>query len=595
MGRSLVAFVIPAMLTGGACTVQVQGPRPSLTTLGETSQYTRTGRYDEAVRLCHDFARTYLGVECVELGRTGEDRPIVAVHISRGGGHPVIYFQAGIHAGEIEGKDAGFRFVHDLLDGKVVPGALDAVDVLFIPVVNPDGHERFGPNNRPNQRGPVEMGFRTNGARLNINRDFVKADTPEIQALLHAFTTYRPAVLLDLHTTDGAKFEHDISINIAPLAPRNDKLEVTAGELAAYTARRLTELGNLPLTFYPSFLKDDDPASGFAVGEPPPRFSQFYWAARSRIGMLVETHSWRTYRERAESTYRTLQAVFEDAKLHIGAWVAAEAAADRADAALGGTDVTLIWGNGPHKTELEFRGYAYQKVHSAISGGDWVVYDDHTPQIWNVPLYDEQIPKVTIAVPRAGYVIDGGFARQVAAVLARHGLRYRMVDGQPRVDVEVYRATKVTHLPSFEGRSPVALEGAWTAETRTLERGAIFVPIDQPGARLVLHLFEPSLPDSLVAWGSFNAVFERKEYMEPYVAEQLARDMLAADPSLQGKLDAAIAADPELARSPDRRLDWFYERSPLWDEQVNLLPIYRAAKPVATVVQAASGAATSAR
>jgi hypothetical protein len=83
--------------------------------------------------------------------------------------------------------------------------------------------------------------------------------------------------------------------------------------------------------------------------------------------------------------------------------------------------------------------------------------------------------------------------------------------------------------------------------------------------------------------------------MEPYVAEQLARDMLAADPSLQGKLDAAIAADPELARSPDRRLDWFYERSPLWDEQVNLLPIYRAAKPVATVVQAASGAATSAR
>jgi hypothetical protein len=128
----------------------------------------------------------------------------------------------------------------------------------------------------------------------------------------------------------------------------------------------------------------------------------------------------------------------------------------------------------------------------------------------------------------------------------------------------------------------VAVEGAWAAETRTLERGAIFVPIDQPSARLVIHLLEPALPDSLVQWGLFNAVFERKEYMEPYVAEQVARDMLAADPSLQGKLDAALAADPELAKSPARRLEWFYRRHSSWDERVNLLPIYRAAKNYAT-------------
>src|SRR5678816_1143012 len=99
-----------------------------------------------------------------------------------------MYIPAGIHAGEIEGKDAGFWFLRDLLDGKVAPGALDAVDVVFIPVVNPDGHERFGPNNRPNQRGPAEMGFRTNDARLNINRDYVKAETPEMAALLRAFS-----------------------------------------------------------------------------------------------------------------------------------------------------------------------------------------------------------------------------------------------------------------------------------------------------------------------------------------------------------------------------------------------------------------------
>src|SRR5687768_6850657 len=109
MSRLLVAFVVVA--AGAACAGS--RPRPVLTTTAESSKYIQTGRYDEAVRLCHDFARAYAGVACVELGRTGEDRPIVALHVRRGTGRPVIYLQAGIHAGEIEGKDAGFWFLRD--------------------------------------------------------------------------------------------------------------------------------------------------------------------------------------------------------------------------------------------------------------------------------------------------------------------------------------------------------------------------------------------------------------------------------------------------------------------------------------------------
>lgn len=571
MRRTLVALF--------AVTACARGPRPALVTTAETTQYVQTGRYDEAVRLCHDFARAYDHVRCDEIGQTGEGRPIFALHIGRGD-HPAIFIQAGIHAGEIEGKDAGFAFLRDLLDGKVAAGALDAVDVVFVPVVNPDGHERFGPNNRPNQRGPAEMGFRTNDARLNINRDYVKAETPEMAALLHAFNAFHPVVFVDLHTTDGAKFEHDISINMAPVAPRGDKLDAAAAALGRATRQRLTELGHLPVGFYPSFISNDDPSSGFAVVEAPPRFSHIYAGVRGRLGMLVETHSWRTYRERARSTYHTLQAIFETARQHAGEWAAAVAAAERADQQLGGSDLPLVWENGPHRTEIEFRGYAYHRTHSEISGRDWIVYDEKTPEIWRVPLFDQLVPKVTVHVPRAGYVIDGGFAQMIGAILARHGVRYTAVAGQPRAELSVFRATKVSYQPQFEGHTPATLEGAWAPETRTLERGAIFVPIDQPGARLVMHLLEPSLPDSLVQWGLLNGVFERKEYMESYVAEQVARDLLAADPKLQGEFDAALAADPELAKSPGRRLDWFYRKSPAWDERVNLLPIYRADQPL---------------
>jgi hypothetical protein len=551
--------------------------KPSLITTGESSQWRRTGRHEEAVRLCRDFARAYPGVGCEEIGRTGQDRTIVALRIARKSDLPVIYIQAGIHPGEIEGKDAGFWFLRDLLDGKVAPGVLDHVAVVFIPIVNPDGHERVSPNNRPNQRGPEEMGFRTNGARQNVNRDFMKADTPEMHAILSVLNRWDPVVFLDLHTTDGAKFEHDIAAIVAPVAPRGDELEETAAALSERIQVHLTKRGHLPLPFYPSFVTEGDPTSGFGVGEAPPRFSNYYVAARGRLGILVETHSWRTYGERAKSTYHVLEGVFDEAIRSAPRWRAVSDAASRADATLAGAKLPLMWKTTPAGRPMEFRGYAYEKKPSEISGGTWITYDEKTPQVWRVPIFDQLEPAITIDVPRAGYVIDGGFAKLVGALCDRHGIRYQPIRGTHVV--EAFRAIKATYQPPFEGRTRAAIEGAWASETRTLEQGAIFIPIAQPRARVVMHLLEPSLPDSLASWGHFNTALEQKEYMEPYVIEEQARAMLAADPALRAKFDQALAADPELAKSPARRLDWFYRRHPAWDERVGLLPVYRLATP----------------
>jgi hypothetical protein len=561
-----------------ACVLLVLGcarPHLSLVTTAETTKFTHTGRYAEAVTLCHDFARAYDGVSCLEIGRTGEDRPIVAVHVHRATGKPTILFEAGIHAGEIEGKDAGFMFLRDLLDGKLAPGALTAVNVIFVPCINPDGHERFGPNNRPNQRGPAEMGFRTNGARLNLNRDFVKAETPEIRAVLRLFRTYDPVVFVDIHTTDGAKFEHDVSITVGPRAPRPDHLDQTAVALGEALAVRMTALGHLPVTFYPSFVTDDDPSSGFALGAPPPRFSQEYAGTRSRIGILVENHSWRPYEQRVRSSYHFLQALLERATTDAAAWQAAEQRARDADLAIGDSELPLVYDNGPHTREIEFRGYAYERRKSEISGGTWTYYDETKPQIWKVPLRDEIVPRTIARVPKDGYFVDGGYAKQVAAVLDAHGIRYRAALEGASVPVEVFRASKVTVQPLFEGHARLQLEGTWTRETRTLDRGAIFVPIQQPNARLIVHLLDPAGPDSLAQWGELANAFERKEYMESYVAEDTARAMLAADPALREQFDAALAADPALAADSGKRLEWFYRRSPAWDERTNLLPIYR--------------------
>lgn len=570
-------YALPALsLALAACTTAQPLPI-SLVTTAETSHYVRTGRYGEAVQLCHNFARAYESVRCREIGRSVEARPIVALEIIRRPNLPVIYIEAGIHAGEIEGKDAGFAFFRDLLDNKVAKSALDAVSVVFVPVINPDGHERFGPNNRPNQRGPAEMGFRTNAARLNLNRDFVKADSPEMQALLGVLRDSDPVMLVDLHATDGAKFEHDISAITAPYAPREGGLDEAAASLSTHLQSRLTELGHLPVPFYPAFRDDDDPTSGFERVDSPPRFSTSYMAARGRLGLLVETHSWRTYGERVASTYHTLQALFEDAVESARSWREACDAASRADASLAGKDVTLVWKNTSKSREIAFRGYAYEKRPSEISGGQWIIYDEKTPQIWRVPYHEEIEPAITVTAPRAGYIVDGGFAPLVAKILGYHGIELSTIAGEPHLDVEVYRVKSASFGEPYEGRTRAKITGAWAAEARTLDRGSIFVPIAQPKARLVMHLLDPALPDSLAQWGHFNTTLERKEYMEAYVAEEAARSLLAADPALRTAFDAALAADPELAKSPERRLEWFYRRHPSWDERANLLPVYKSA------------------
>lgn len=564
MRLALVAVVLLA------CT-RSTGPQPVLTSTGERSGYVSTGRYAEAIALCRDFARAYRGVTCDELGKTSGGRPLLALRITRRAGAPTIYVEAGIHPGEIEGKDAGFAFLRDLLDGKVVPGALDAVNVVFIPVVNPDGHERFGPNNRPNQRGPVEMGFRTNAGRLNLNRDWVKMDAPEIRLLVAELRRTDPVLLVDLHTTDGAKFEHDIAMLTSPYATRADGLEEAARALSDTLQARMTALGHLPLPFYPSFIEDDKPASGFAQGEAPPRFSQYYAAARGRLGILVETHSWRTYKERAQSTYHALQAIFEAARTDAKTWRTICDDASKRDAALGGQTVTLIWQNTKQSRDLAFRGYAYRIEKSELSGLDWITYDEKTPQVWTVPYFEQLEPEVTVTAPRRGYIVDGGFAPVVAPLLDVHGITYRPIDGKHVVDV--MRPKVELETKTFEGRTRAKLSGVWRPEARTLDRGAIFIPIAQPLGRLVLHLFEPTLPDSLAQWGFFNVAFERKEYMETYVAEQVAREMLAADPTLRAAFDAYVAAKPRM--TPYERLEFFYRRHPSWDERVDLLPVYR--------------------
>ncbi len=559
-----------------------------LQTLSEQSGFLKTGRYAEVIALCAAFESAYPdSVRCFKFGSTPEGRPMMALAVSTSGaltpaaarerGMPVVLIQGGIHAGEIDGKDAGFLALRELLDGSAARGTLDQQVLLFVPVFNVDGHERMGRWNRPNQNGPEEMGWRTTAQNLNLNRDYAKAESAEMQAMLGLVEDWNPLAIIDLHATNGAQFEHDIAIMVEPLYAGDGELRKAGAALGESVRSALTKQGSLPLAFYPSFVESDNPASGFQDSVAPPRFSSGYFYLRNRFAMLVETHSWKDYPTRVRITRNTIIAVLEHSAKHAQEWQRLTSEADARSAALAGKPVALDYKATSKVREIDYRGYAYTRTPSAISGALMTRYDPSKPEIWRLPLRDEVVENQTVSAPLAGYLVPAAHAADIAARLSRHGIRHRIVTSAlPAVDAESFRAEQATlAAKSVEGAQRLDLKGTWKRERRDLTAGALFVPIAQPKARLLIALLEPQAPDSYAAWGVFNNAFETKEYMEAYVAEEVGRDMLASDPALAETFNKRLATDPEFAKSPEMRLQFFYQRHPSWDERLNLYPVLR--------------------
>jgi len=559
-------FALP-LLFAGALHLDTEATR---------SNYTRTGRLDEVADLCTAVTAT-TRVTCNVVGTSPEGRAIFAFRFGAQASTPTVLIIGGIHAGEIDGKDASLRVMADLLNGTIKS---DDVNLVFVPVYNVDGHERIGKNHRPNQRGPEETGWRVTSSNLNLNRDWAKADAPETRALLALIDEIDPEVTIDLHVTDGAQFQHDIAVIVEPAADDGTNTALVAAGRSLSTALQssLKATKHLPLDFYPAFEVDDDPGSGIAVGVTSARFTHGYAAKRGRIGVLVETHSWRPYRERVFAMVDLLKGFLQTAKTQSSSWTKAAAAADATALTLPGKPLTLKFETDlTTKTTFDFRGYAYTRTPSTLSGALWTRYDETKKQTWKMPLWRTLKPAVTTTAP-AAYAVLPGYAADVVERLQAHHIAYSIVTADQQVHADRFKADDVVFgTRPYEARMTAKTKGSWTkvTATTTLPKGTVIVPVAQKRARLVLELFEPGANESFVGWGFFNACFEQKEYMEAYVVEVEARAMLAQDPALEKIFNDKVAADAAFAKDSAARLDFFYERHPAWDDQKNVVPVLR--------------------
>jgi len=564
-----------------------QSATPSLETTAEKTDFKKTGRYGEVIQLCNDFQKVYpKAVRCVEFGRTPENRPMLALIASRSGALnwkdakakkiPTLLIQGGIHAGEIDGKDAGFLALREALNAPDSKNWLKNQVLIFVPVFNIDGHERFAAWNRPNQHGPEEMGWRTTAQNFNLNRDYAKADTPEMQAMLRLVNEWDPIAYIDLHVTDGAKFQHDVSILVEPANAGDAELRRAGLAMKNDVLAELKLKGSLPVSFYPSFNVNDDPTSGFTDGVSPPRFSLGYFYLRNRFAMLVETHSWKDYATRVRVTRNTIDAMLRLTAEHGKEWQTIAEQADLRSSKQIGQKEALDYVVSDKTRMIDFLGYEYSRMPSEISGQLMTRYDDTKPQVWKLPLKDEIIIGNSETMP-AAYVVPPAYAALASTKLQQHGIGYRMIDKAiTKATVEIFRAdTAKQASQSVESHQRLTVTGAWKVEPSDIKVGSLYVPLNQAKSKLIMALFEAKAPDSLLGWGFFNNSFEQKEYMEDYVAEDVARDMLAKDPALAAEFKKKISEDPEFAKNPQARLQYFYKLHSAWDKEFNKYPVMR--------------------
>ncbi len=584
LAQPMVSPILPPELpwSGKSRSLAVD-PDHAWATPFEASGLERTPRYDQTMAWLKRLADARAELNMVSIGKSAEGRDVWMVIASREGastpeelaanGRPILLTHSGIHSGEIDGKDAGMMLLRDITGG-TRRELLDQANLLFIPILSVDAHERFSRFGRVNQRGPVEMGWRTNARNLNLNRDYTKLETEELRALVAAVNRWRPDLYIDLHVTDGADYQYDItygyngphawSPNVAGWLDRNFKRRVDEA---------LEQWGHVPgpLTFG---FNDRDMTGGTVDWTAPPRFSNGWGDARHLPSVLVENHSLKPFNQRVLGTYVLLEAAM--GALGNGFRGLREARAQDEHATP--EEIVLAWGYAqpdPLPT-VEFKGVRSELFLSPISGAPEVRWTGE-PVVEELPIMRMTAVKAKARRP-ASYYIPAAWYR-IADKLELQGIEVTRRSEPSTVEVEMLRlpdaALDAASTP-FEGRARYT-SGTPVAERRTLElaAGSFRVDTAQALGTLAVLMLEPESPDSLFQWGYLAEILKRTEYVEGYVMEPTARAMLEADPALAAEFEQKLLTDQEFAGDPRARLQWFYQKTPFFDERYRLYPIAR--------------------
>lgn len=544
---------------------------------------TTTPAWAEAIDAFRELADAHHGATLTVMGADDNGSPIhlFVLHDGttphpdslRAAGKRILWITNGIHAGEPDGVDASLLLARALLHSDQYMGLLANTAVCIVPVYNVSGAQQRNSHSRANQNGPDVYGFRANARNLDLNRDFIKADSRNTRDLLKALAHWDPDIYLETHVSNGADHQYVMEL----LTTHPDRLDPDLRSyldatlkpgLYAWMERR----GHLMCPYFETVKEfPEQGLEGFLDG---PRYSSGHAGLRNRIGILSETHMLKPFADRVNATFQLMLATLAVLDREGEGLSEARSQARRsvAMASSFGVNYTL---DTTHVEQLPWKGYRAGHKPSAVSGLPRLFYDQSQPTDTVVPWMDRFTPAFTLKKPKA-YLIPQEW-REVIARLKMDGVPMEVLLERSTFPVEYQRVEDYSTVRSpYEGRY-LHYGISTTTEPGTYEArpGDVLVPMGHPTDRLVMELLEPRASDSFYAWGFFDSVLQQKEYFSSYVFEDIAAELLAKDPALRKALEERKANDPAFAADARAQLDWVYKRSPYHEPGYRRYPVAR--------------------
>lgn len=573
-----------SLLTFITISLSLQSQKTTWLTYYEKSNFKETPQYKETIEFSKRLARNSDWVNYQTFGKSPQNRKLPLILVNKNqkftnkafkqSEKATLLIEACIHPGEPEGKDAGLMLLRDIAIHKKHEHLLNYVNILFIPIFNVDGHERFGPYNRINQNGPKEMGWRTTAQNLNLNRDFLKADAPEMKHWLKMFNKWMPDFFIDIHTTNGADYQYPLTYAMEVHGNMDKRLTEWQKEIYIKTISKKMNKAGYPIFPYISFRDWHNPESGIEAWTAKPRLSQGYTAIQNRPGLLIETHMLKDYKTRVSATYEMIKLTLNILNKEYKNLQELIKKADSYTASeeFRNKPFPVDFSATNDCTIVKYKGIEYEKVHSDLTDTEWFKYGEK-PITQNIEYYNDIKPKENVSLPEC-YIIPPEW-ETIIEKIKLHGIKTYTLTERIKIKINSCLFTNVNwRNKPYEGRQRITnLNLKPYNKTESFPAGSILIPMNQQRARVIAHMLEPKAPDSFVKWGFFNAIFEQKEYAEIYVMEEKARKMLKENPSLKQEFLAKKKNNKAFANNPWAISNWFYRRTPYWDEKKNNYPV----------------------
>jgi Zinc carboxypeptidase len=532
------------LLLANASTITPRMQDDQLKSRAEQTNYEETSRYEDVMRFIGALQKSTDKLRVEYFGKTEEGRdlplmifadpPIAQPREARASGKPVVFIQANIHAGEVEGKEATLHLARRIATGDLRP-LLNNLIILIAPIYNADGNEKISLNNRTAQNGPIGgVGTRENAKGLDLNRDYMKLESPEANALVGLFNRWDPHLTVDLHTTNGSY--HGYHLTYATTLNPNADARLIAFErnkmLPAIT-RAVLKTHKFRTYYYGNFAtkermnreinsfemqrsgREAEPAEKpetriWRTFDHRPRFGNNYCGLRNRLTILSEAYSYLDFKGRIAVTEAFVEEIFKYSALH----------ADEIAALIKRVDDDAIRGRvGPQGVEFELKALdkpvdilvgEVEKIKNPRSGKMMTAMIENKFTPTPMPDYGLFAATKSLAPPRAYLFRNEDGMKTVIAKLLAHGVAVEELTEPLTTEVESFVLDEVRKAARpFQGHAEVKLKGRAQKETVQFPAGSILVRTSQPSASLIFYLLEAESDDGFVSWNFLDAYLEK--------------------------------------------------------------------------------------